>query len=159
VASRSTPTEAVTRSEVDAALSASRALVAVAARSLASAGDVTLPQYRALVLVAAAGSVTASRLADGLGVHISTVTRLVDRLVDRELLHRERSALNGREVDIRLAPAGRRLLASVTRRRRRELETVLAAMSASQRARVVAAFEQFADAAGELSDRDWALGW
>ncbi len=35
---------------VDAVLRASRALVAVAARSIAQAGDaVTLPQYRALV--------------------------------------------------------------------------------------------------------------
>ncbi len=41
---------------VDTVLAASRALVAVAARSLAAAGDeVTLPQYRALVVRAAKG--------------------------------------------------------------------------------------------------------
>ena len=41
---------------VDTVLAASRALVAVAARSLAAAGDeVTLPQYRALVVLAARG--------------------------------------------------------------------------------------------------------
>jgi hypothetical protein len=41
---------------VDTVLAASRALVAVAARSLAAAGDeVTLPQYRALIVLAAAG--------------------------------------------------------------------------------------------------------
>jgi hypothetical protein len=41
---------------VDTVLAASRALVAVAARSLAAAGDeVTLPQYRALVVLSARG--------------------------------------------------------------------------------------------------------
>lgn len=156
---RTNPAEPVSPEDVDAALSASRALVAVAARSLASVGDVTLPQYRALVLVAAAGSTNAGGLAAALGVHVSTVTRMVDRLVDRGLVRRERSAANGREVDIRLTAAGRRLLAAVTRRRRGEIESVLAGLTPTQRTRVVAAFSLFAAAAGEMSDQDWALGW
>jgi hypothetical protein len=49
---------------VDTALAASRALVAVAARSLAAAGDeVTLPQYRALVVLAAQGPQGTAELA------------------------------------------------------------------------------------------------
>lgn len=51
---------------VDTVLAASRALVAVAARSLAAAGDeVTLPQYRALVVLAAAGPQGMAELAAG----------------------------------------------------------------------------------------------
>ena len=45
----------------DALLTASRALVAVAARSLAAVDDdVTLPQYRALVVLAVAGPSTSA---------------------------------------------------------------------------------------------------
>jgi hypothetical protein len=53
---------------VDTVLAASRALVAVAARSLAAHGnEVTLPQYRALVVLAAAGPQGMAELAAGAG--------------------------------------------------------------------------------------------
>ncbi|MGH3283480.1 MAG: MarR family winged helix-turn-helix transcriptional regulator [Streptosporangiaceae bacterium] len=67
---------------VDTVLAASRALVAVAARSLAAAGDeVTLPQYRALVVLAARGPQGTAELAAALAVNPSTATRMCDRLV------------------------------------------------------------------------------
>ena len=67
---------------MDAVLRASRALVAVAARSIAQAGDsVTLPQYRALVALAARGPQRVTDLAEELGVHPSSATRMCDRLV------------------------------------------------------------------------------
>ncbi|HYV60725.1 MAG TPA: MarR family transcriptional regulator, partial [Acidimicrobiia bacterium] len=63
----------------DAVLDASRALVAVAARSLAGvADDVTLPQYRALVVLATEGAQSLGELAAALGVHTSTATRMCD---------------------------------------------------------------------------------
>jgi hypothetical protein len=52
---------------VDAALTASRALVGISARSLAAIeSDVTLPQYRALVVLAERGEQTVSSLAEAL---------------------------------------------------------------------------------------------
>ena len=67
---------------VDAVLRASRVLVAVAVRSLAAVDhDVTLPQYRALVVLASRGPQRPSALAEALAVHPSTITRLCDRLV------------------------------------------------------------------------------
>ena len=82
-------------------LTASRALVAVAARSLAVAApaDVTLPQYRALVVLAARGPTRVGDLADALGIHPSTATRLCDRLVDRRLVRRAVDRTNRRETD------------------------------------------------------------
>ena len=62
-------------------MTASRVLVAIAARSLAAAGEVTLPQYRALVVLASRGPQRAVDLAGVLGVNPSSATRLVDRLV------------------------------------------------------------------------------
>src|SRR5947209_15436601 len=67
---------------VDAVLGASRALVAVAARSLGDlAEDVTLAQYRVLVELAARGPQRVAELAGVLGVERSTATRMCDRLV------------------------------------------------------------------------------
>ena len=69
---------------VDAVLSASRVLVAVAARSLADAGeDVALTQYRSLVVLASRGPQTVAELADLVGVTPPTASRLCDRLVKK----------------------------------------------------------------------------
>ncbi len=52
-----------------------------AARSIAQVDDaVTLPQYRALVASAARGPQRVTDLAEELGVHPSSVTRMCDRL-------------------------------------------------------------------------------
>src|ERR1700738_3606732 len=76
----------------DAVLMGSRALVGVAARSLAATEDtITLVQYRALVLLASRGDLNVGALAERLGVHQSTATRLCDRLVTKGLIERATS--------------------------------------------------------------------
>ena len=93
---------------VDTVLAASRALVAVAARSLAAAGDdVTLPQYRALVVLAVQGPRGTAELAAALAVNPSTATRMCDRLVRKGLVRRHRQAGDRRAVRIALTAAGR----------------------------------------------------
>jgi DNA-binding MarR family transcriptional regulator len=145
---------------VDTVLGASRALVAVAARSLAAAGnEVTLPQYRALVVLAAAGPQGMAELAAVLAVNPSTATRLCDRLVRKGLVRRHRQAGDRRLVRIALTAAGRDLVAEVTRRRRAELARLLGALPPGQHEPVIAAFRAFAAAAGELPQPGAALGW
>ena len=96
----------------DAVLDASRVLVAVAARSLAAApSDVTLPQYRVLVILATRGPQRPSDLAAEVGVAASSITRMCDRLVRKKLVRRRLRPSNRREyvVDItRCRPADRR---------------------------------------------------
>ena len=60
-----------------AVLTASRALLAVVARSIAPELDrVTVPQFRVLVVLSTAGQPVRNRdLAEALGVHPSTFTR------------------------------------------------------------------------------------
>jgi DNA-binding MarR family transcriptional regulator len=145
---------------VDTVLAASRALVAVAARSLAAAGeDVTLPQYRALVVLAARGPQGTAELAAALTVNPSTATRLCDRLVRKNLVRRHRQAGDRRTVRIALTAAGRDLVAEVTRQRRAELARLLGALPQAQHEQVTAAFRAFAEAAGEAPQPGNALGW
>ena len=145
---------------VDAALRASRVLVGVAARSLAVLDDdVTLPQYRALVVLASRGPLNPGALAELLGVHPSTVTRLCDRLIARKLVSRRESAASRREVTVALTARGRAVVDAVTAARREELRAVLAAVPARERAPVVAALTRLGDAAGEPADAAWPLGW
>jgi DNA-binding MarR family transcriptional regulator len=144
----------------DAVLVASRALVGVAARSLADTEEtITLVQYRALVLLASRGEMNVGALADALDVHQSTATRLCDRLVARGLVNRSLSARSRREVVVSLSRAGRAIIRSVTAKRRAEIDRVMTRLTAKQRAAVTDAFTVFADAAGEAPDDAWMLGW
>jgi hypothetical protein len=69
---------------VGAFLTASRVLVAMAARSLTVATEeITVPQHRALVLLAVRGPQRTIDLADLLGVNSSTATRHCDWLQRR----------------------------------------------------------------------------
>ncbi|HEU5385281.1 MAG TPA: MarR family winged helix-turn-helix transcriptional regulator [Streptosporangiaceae bacterium] len=145
---------------VDTVLAASRALVAVAARSLAAAGDeVTLPQYRALVVLAAQGPQGTADLAAALAVNPSTATRMCDRLVRKGLVRRHRQAGDRRAVRIALTTAGRDLVTGVTRQRRAELARLLSALPPEEHKPVITAFRAFAAAAGELPPPGAALGW
>jgi DNA-binding MarR family transcriptional regulator len=146
---------------VDAVMRASRVLVAVAARSLSAAGDVSLPQYRVLVLLATQGPQRAIDLAAALGVNPSSATRLIDRLVRAGLVRRQRLSADRRSYRVGLSAEGRALVAEVTQRRRAEFERLLASLPVHQHELVIDALSAIADAAGEAPERDLAvgLGW
>jgi DNA-binding MarR family transcriptional regulator len=144
---------------VDAVLRASRVLVSVAVRSLAAVEDeVTLPQYRLLVVVAGRGPQRPTALAELLAVHPSTITRLCDRLVAKRLVQRAESPTNRREVSVRLTAKGLRLVDSVTDRRRGEIATIVARIPARERATMVHALHALGEAAGEPADAAWFTG-
>jgi DNA-binding MarR family transcriptional regulator len=128
----------------------------VAVRSLAGVDhDVTLAQYRALVVLAGRGPQRPTELADALAVHPSTITRLCDRLVAKRLVQRAESPTNRREVSIRLTPKGRRLVDAVTARRRDEIAAIVARVPSRERATMVRALEVLGEAAGEPADAAW----
>jgi DNA-binding MarR family transcriptional regulator len=144
----------------DAVLTASRVLVAVAARSLADHGaEVSLHQYRALVVLASRGPLRPVDLAEALGVDPSTVTRLCDRLADKRLITRRRQGGDRRVVQLDLSSRGRELIDAVTDRRRSEITRILAAVPAGDREDLVRAFRAFAMAAGEAPDDQWPRSW
>jgi DNA-binding MarR family transcriptional regulator len=144
----------------DAVLTASRVLVAVAARSLAAhEGEISLQQYRALVVLASRGPLRPVDLSQALGVDPSTATRLCDRLVQKRLILRRRRGEDRREVRLDLAAGGRRLVDSVTAIRRAEIKRILDAVPVEHRPSLVEAFVAFGDAAGELPDTEWQRSW
>ena len=142
---------------LDALMTASRALLAVSARSLAAVDeDVTLPQYRALVVLGQHGPRRPVDLAAALSVTPPTATRMCDRLAGKSLVVRDRSEEDRRAVSVSLSSAGHELVSEVTARRRAELHVVLDQMPSKDRAAVVHGLRRFAEAAGELPDKDWS---
>lgn len=144
----------------EAVLHASRALVAIAARSLSAApSDVTLPQYRALVVLASRGPQRTAELAAELDVAPSSITRLSDRLVRKRLVSRRASLDDRRQVTIAITSRGRELVAAVTKARRREITRVVKDIPVRRRAALVTSLNELAEAAGEVPEQSWSLGW
>ena len=145
---------------VDAVLSASRVLVAIAARSLADAGEeVTLTQYRSLVILASRGPQGIADLAEAVAVTPPTASRLCERLVRKGLVRRRTDRRDRRQVRVGLTEAGRHLVDTVTERRREEIAGLLASIPQQDQRPVAAALQQLAKSAGEVPEQDWSTGW
>ncbi len=143
----------------DAVLTASRVLVAVAARSLAEEESISLPQYRALVVLASRGQQRAVDLALALNVDPSTITRMCDRLEGKLLITRQRDEDDRRIVVLDLSAGGQRLVDRVTNRRRNEIEQILTAIEPTERTNLIRAFTIFGKAAGEIPEKAWQRSW
>lgn len=145
--------------QVDAVLRASRALVGIAATSLAAVEDVvTVPQWRVLVLLHTRGPMNLASVAAVLDVNPSNASRTCDRLTKAGLLDRREAELDRRNVKLTLTAAGRRLVQKVIRQRRTAIEKVLNKMAVTDRERLAAALATFAEAAGEAADDDTVVG-
>jgi DNA-binding MarR family transcriptional regulator len=147
-------------SVIDAVLSASRVLVAVAARSLSEfAEEVTLTQYRTLVVLASRGPQNLVGLAEAVGVTPATATRMCDRLVKKKLIVRHSEQDDRRQVRLALTKNGLKLVSAVMGRRRREIEVILGSIAPEEQTVLVQALSRFAAAAGEVPEQDWSTGW
>jgi DNA-binding MarR family transcriptional regulator len=145
---------------VDAVLSASRVLVAVAARSLADvAEEVTLTQYRTLVVHATRGPQSLGGLASAVGVTPATATRMCDRLVRKGLVRRRDERDDRRQLRVVLTVAGRALVDATTERRRRAIKSIIGQIPDREQVVLVQALARFAEAAGEVPEQDWTTGW
>ena len=141
---------------VDAVLTASRSLIAVATRSLGGAAEeTTIAQYRALVVLASRGPQRIADLAAALDVAPSTAGRMCDRLVRKGLIRRHRVRADRRAVMVSVTAAGRLVVDQATARRRALIEEIMATLPTDVQRAVAEALRAFADAAGEVPDSQW----
>jgi DNA-binding MarR family transcriptional regulator len=144
----------------EAVLRASRALVGVAAQSLAETEvHLSLVQYRALVALGVNGEQNVGTLAETLGIHPSTATRLCDRLVAKGLMERTTSEASRREVMLALSRAGAALVGSETDRRRRAIRRIVERLDRRTQLEIIDSIRALVDAAEEVHDDAWKLGW
>lgn len=141
---------------VDAVLFASRAMVAVATKSLgAAAEETTIAQYRALVVLASRGPQRLVDLASALDVAPSTAGRMAERLVRKGLIRRHRARTDRRAVLVSITAPGRGVVDQATVRRRELIAGILASLPSAKQREVAAALLVFGEAAGEIPDSDW----
>ncbi len=146
----------VDEAAVDAVLTASRSLIAIATMSLgATAEDTTIAQYRALVVLASRGPQRMVDLAAALGVTPSTAGRMCDRLLRKGLIRRYRDRADRRAVQVSITPGGRQVVDQATARRRELIAGILAKLPPRQQPAIANALQAFARAAGEVPDSLW----
>jgi DNA-binding MarR family transcriptional regulator len=132
-----------------------RALVGLTLQSLQVLGaEVSLPQFRLLLVLSTLGRVPSSRLATELGMTGSSVTRLADRLEAAGLAARGADPRSRSIVTLEVTAAGLDLVARVVERRHELLAAVLAKMDSAERAAAAHLGRRFA----ELADDAAALG-
>ena len=95
--------------------------------------DLSLTQMRVLGILRDR-RLRMAELADYLGLEKSTMSGLVERAEQRGLVAREKSADDGRAVDVFMTPEGRRLAGRVEGDVRRELGPATEGLSPRQRA-------------------------
>jgi DNA-binding MarR family transcriptional regulator len=145
---------------VDGLAALSRVLVGVTARTLAMLDvDITLSQYRTIVLLAARGPQRTVDLAGALGLHPSTVTRTCDRLIRRGLVDRRHRPPDRRVAWLLLTESGRELVGDVMRRRTELLRELVAACPHGPVGPLVELIDGVVAAAGEPSEARWWRHW
>lgn len=75
-------------------------------KELANAAKLTAAQFRALQIVGEAGRATPSDIATRMGVSQATITALVDKLVARDMVTRERSERDRRQTNVTITELG-----------------------------------------------------
>ena|SRR5690349_15566417 len=131
----------------DALLEASRALIGVAVRSMDGLADrLTLAEFRALVVLHRTGPLPVTLLAERVGVHQSTATRIAARLGRRELVASDKSPEDRRLTVVRLTPAGQSLVDGVIARRRADIAEVVRRLPKARVAQAHSALQAFAEA-------------
>ncbi|MDQ2638349.1 MAG: MarR family transcriptional regulator [Actinomycetota bacterium] len=132
---------------------ATRDLVGVALRSVADL-QISLAQFRLLLVLHDRGRSTSTECAQALGVVGSSVTRLADRLHASGHLSRGADPSNRSVVTLELTDDGRSLVRQVTSRRRRELSRVLDRIDPADRATCAAALRTLHERLGDGYARD-----
>jgi DNA-binding MarR family transcriptional regulator len=135
----------VERTAADGALLAvARMAMDASVRAADDLGGLSPVQLRALTALLHAGGTNLVGLAEDMGVTVSTASRLVDRLIAAEWVHRGPSPHNGREVSLTLTEAGSVILRRFDDQRLLRLRTYLAQVAPERQGVVVAALAELA---------------
>jgi MarR family transcriptional regulator, 2-MHQ and catechol-resistance regulon repressor len=108
---------------------------------------VTVTQTYALEVLLRRREVTAKELAHELALEKSTVSRLVDAMVEGGLVERVRHPNDARAMLLRPTPLGRRLYGDVRRDIVRENAAALRGLTRAQRATFIETLKRFTEAA------------
>ena len=113
-------------------------------RELAQSAGLTAVQFRVLQVIAETGRCTAKDISTRMRVSQATVTNLVDKLVARGMVVREKSQTDRRQTNIFVTDAGRRTIAEAPDPLQQRYVKKFAQLDDWEQAMIVAALERVA---------------
>ncbi len=116
--------------------------------------DITMPQAKLLYLLGASGDLHMSDIVARLGVSLSTVSGLVDRIVDHGLATRREDRADRRQVVVGLTDAGREFIDRFRELNARQMRELLAVLGDTDLASVRDALAALDRAALRLTPSD-----
>jgi DNA-binding MarR family transcriptional regulator len=116
--------------------------------------DITMPQAKLLYLLGASGDLHMSDIVARLGVSLSTVSGLVDRVVDHGLATRREDRADRRQVVVALTPEGAEFVDRFRELNARQMRELLAVLDDTDLASVRDALAALARAAVRLAPYD-----
>jgi DNA-binding MarR family transcriptional regulator len=119
---------------------------------------VTMPQAKLLYLLSAMGDTHMADLVARLGVSLSTVSGLVDKVVDQGLAHRREDPLDRRQVVVGLTAAGAAFIDRFRELNARQLRDLLAHLDDAELRQVRHALVALARAAALAANQPAAVG-
>ncbi len=109
-------------------------------------------QYEVLKAVATADEPSQTQLVDSTGIDRSTLADIVRRLVERNLLSRNRTRRDARMYAVSITPQGREALEGIEPAAHRTHERLLSGLSQDERASLVDMLKRIVQAAKAVED-------
>ena len=131
--------------EIERVLTAGIGLTAIAIAETEDAADLTLAQWRALVVTVRHDGVRVGELAAHLGMSVPSASRLVRRIETRGLVIARRAENDRRATNVWLTADGRRLVEAVVGRRRALIGRALGDGTDARAEAAVATLREIAD--------------
>ena len=113
--------------------------------------DLTMPQLKSLIYVTKSNGATSGQIAASLGVGLSTITGIVDRLAEQGMVSRREDLRDRRVTRVEPTPQGRALVADLLQVRKDAISAILARLSTEQLQTVETAFRYLADAVDAIA--------
>ena len=115
--------------------------------------DLTMPQLKALIYVTRNEGATSGQIANGLGVGLSTITGIVDRLAEQNMVTRREDPRDRRITRVLATPNARALVDELLRYRNEVVTTILSQLDPEQLQTVESAFQHLLDALDRLNNQ------
>lgn len=112
--------------------------------------DLTMPQLKTLICVAKKNGATSGQIASTLGVALSTITGIVDRLAEQQLVTRHEDPRDRRITRVLPTARGQQTVDDLLQFRNEIITTILSRLTSDQLRTVETAFEYLADAVDQL---------
>jgi len=111
----------------------------------------TVSQALTLVSLGYKKSCRMSELAESVGMNMSSMTGIVDGLIETEVVERMRSKKDRRVVMVQMTPKGKKIVNKIRKYREKEVRDIVEYLDEKEREEIIRGFEKVVEAFSKIS--------